>query len=218
MLYRDSLGLSCETLVTIGDRFAGIMEGARKGDRQAITALYLDASPVLLKYLRAREPQEAEDLCSEIWMQLARQLPRFEGNESQWWGFVFLVARRCLNDYWKRRRRRRTDPVAPESLADRPDLADVEASALQSVATDQAVAFVTSSLTPEQADVILLRVVAGLDAEEVGLAIGKRAASVRVIQHRALRRLANCLSSGAQGAPPGRPVLTTHPFLERKLT
>ena len=203
--------------MTIGDRFAGIMEAARKGDQQAITALYLDANPVLLRYLRAREPQEAEDLCSEVWIQLARQLPRFEGNERQWWGFLFLVARRSLNDYWKRQRRRRTDPVAPESLADRPDLADVEASALQSAATDQAVAFVTSSLTPEQADVILLRVVAGLDAEEVGLAIGKRAASVRVIQHRALRRLANCLSTGTQAATPGTPTLTAHPLLERKL-
>jgi RNA polymerase sigma-70 factor (ECF subfamily) len=204
--------------MTIGDRFARIMEDARKGDQQAITFLYLDANPVLLKYLRAREPQEAEDLCSEIWIQLARRLPRFEGDERQWWGFVFLVARRCLNDYWKRKRRRRTDPVAPESFANRQDLADVEASALQSVATDQAVAFVTISLTPEQADVILLRVVAGLDAEEVGLAIGKRAASVRVIQHRALRRLANRLSTGTQAATPGTPVLTAHPLLERRLT
>ncbi len=203
--------------MTIGDRFAGIMEAARKGDQQAITALYLDANPVLLKYLRAREPQEAEDLCSEIWIQLARQLPHFEGNENQWWGFVFLVARRCLNDYWKRRRRRRTDPVAPESFLDRPDLVDVEASALQSAATDQAVAFVTGSLTPEQADVILLRVVAGLDAEEVGLAIGKRAASVRVIQHRALRRLANRLSMSTHAATAGTPVPTAHPLLERKL-
>ncbi len=203
--------------MTIGDRFAGIMEAARKGDQQAITALYLDSNPVLLKYLRAREPQEADDLCSEIWMHLARQLPRFEGDERQWWGFVFLIARRCLNDYWKRQRRRRTDPVAPDSLADRPDLADVEASALQAVATNQAVAFVTSSLTSEQADVILLRVVAGLGADEVGLAIGQRAASVRVIQHRALRRLANRLSMTTHAAPAGTPVPTAHPLLGRKL-
>jgi len=200
--------------MTLGDRFAGIMEAARRGDEQAIAALYLDVNPGLLRYLQIREPQEAEDLCSEVWMQLARRLPRFEGNEIQWWGFVFLVARRCLNDHWKRRRRRRTDTVAPESLADRPDLVDVEASGVLSVATAEAVAFVTSSLTREQADVVLLRVMVGLDVEEVALAIGKRAGTVRVIQHRALRRLAKRLSAGKEEASAGGLTVAAHPLLD----
>jgi RNA polymerase sigma-70 factor (ECF subfamily) len=200
--------------MTLGDGFAGIMEAARRGEEQAITTLYLDMNPRLLRFLQAREPQEAEDLCSEVWIQLARRLPRFEGNENQWLGFVFLVARRCLNDHWKRRRRRRTDTVAPESLADRRDLVDVEASGVQSVATDEVVAFVTSTLTSEQADVVLLRVVAGLNIEEVASAISKRAATVRVIQHRALRRLAKRLSAGAQEATHSRPALAVQPLLE----
>ena len=44
-------------------------------------------------------------------------------------------------------------------------------------------------LTPEQAEVILLRVVAGLDAAQVGAIVGRNAGLVRVRQHRALRRL-----------------------------
>jgi len=204
--------------MTIGDRFAGILESARKGDEQAITILYREANPILLRYLRAREPQEAEDLCSEIWVQLARRLPRFQGNESQWRAFIFLVARRSLNDHWKRRRRRRTDTVAPESFVERPDPFDLETSATQSVANDEAVAFVTSSLSREQAEVILLRVVAGLDTDEVAFAIGKRAATVRVIQHRALRHLAGCLSTATQATRADNPVLAPHPLLERKLS
>jgi RNA polymerase sigma-70 factor, ECF subfamily len=50
-----------------------------------------------------------------------------------------------------------------------------------------------SRLPGEQADVVLLRVVAGLDAAEVGRIIGKSPGAVRVIQHRALRRLAELL-------------------------
>jgi RNA polymerase sigma-70 factor (ECF subfamily) len=200
--------------MTLGDQFSGIMEAARAGEERALTALYLDTTPSLMRFLQAREPREAEDLCSEIWMQLARHLPRFEGSERQWWGFVFLVARRCLNDHWKRQKRRRTDSVAPDSLADLPSFVDVEASCVQSLATDEAVAFVTNCLTAEQADVVLLRVLVGLGVEEVATAVGKRPATVRVIQHRALRRLASRLSAGTQDAGDGYRALAAHPLVE----
>jgi len=194
--------------MTLGEGFAATMQAARRGEEQAITALYSDANPSLLRYLRAREPHDAEDLASEIWISLARKIPDFEGDERHWWGLVFLVARRCLNDHWKRRRRRKTEPVDSEILAGRPGSTDVEATGVQSIADRDALALVTATLSPEQADVILLRVVAGLDVDEVATAIGKRPGAVRVIQHRALRKLADQLVStspgglSARSAPP----------------
>src|ERR1039458_3252007 len=142
--------------MTLGEGFAATMQAARRGEEQAITALYSDANPSLLRYLRAREPHDAEDLASEIWISLARQIPDFEGDERHWWGLVFLVARRCLNDHWKRRRRRKTEPVDAETLAGRPGSTDVEAIGIQSIADRDALALVTATLSPEQAAVILL--------------------------------------------------------------
>jgi RNA polymerase sigma-70 factor (ECF subfamily) len=177
--------------MTIGDRFDAVMAGARRGEEPSVVALYQDVSPALMRYLKAREPQEAEDLCSEVWLQLARLIPSFEGTERQWWGLVFLVARRSLNDHWKRQRRRRTDPVDFDAFTDMASTVDVEESGIGAITTREALDFVTSALPPDQAEVILLRVVAGLGVEEVAAALERRPATVRVIQHRALRRLAS---------------------------
>ncbi|MHB8244239.1 MAG: RNA polymerase sigma factor [Acidimicrobiales bacterium] len=200
--------------MTIGEGFSRVLARARQGEQASIVTLYQDVTPPLIRYLRAREPREAEDLCSEIWLKLAELIPTFEGTERQWWGLVFLVARRALNDYWKRQRRRATDPVATEALADFPGTSDVEAAGLQSVTTAEAIAVVRSALSDEQADVILLRTVAGLDIDEVAAAMGKRPATIRVIQHRALRRLAGRLATTSrperdQDHGAARPILAT---------
>lgn len=175
--------------MSLGERFSELMSAARQGDERAIAALYTDLNPKLARYLAARVPREADDLCSEVWLQVARRLPSFEGDERAWLGFVFLVARRLVNDHWKRQRRRRTEPVAPETLVDEPSGVDVEALGLGTVATAEAIKLVNEHLSGDQADVLLLRVVAGLDVDEVASVTGKRPGTVRVLQHRALRRL-----------------------------
>jgi RNA polymerase sigma-70 factor (ECF subfamily) len=200
--------------MTLGEQFEPTLQAARRGEEQAIAALYSDANPSLLRYLRAREPHDADDLASEIWISLARQIPDFDGDERHWWGLVFLVARRCLNDHWKRRRRRRTEPADAETFAGQAGQIDVEATGIQSIADREALALVTATLSPDQADVILLRVVAGLDVDEVATAIGKRPGTVRVIQHRALRKLAEQLvatRSGALGTRSARPSTEASP-------
>jgi RNA polymerase sigma-70 factor (ECF subfamily) len=70
---------------------------------------------------------------------------------------------------------------------------NVEEEALSSLGTDWAVNLITSSLSPEQADVVLLRVIGDLDVDTVARIVGKRPGNVRVLQHRALRRLARIL-------------------------
>ncbi len=186
--------------MTLGDRFEATMAAAGRGEEWAITVLYRDVNPQLVAFLRARARDDAEDLASEVWLTLARQMPSFRGDERRWLGFVFLVARRRLNDHWKQRARRRTSPVDADQLADRPALVDVEAAGLARVTTEEAADFVLRILPRDQADVILLRVMAGLDVGEVAVAIGKRANHVRVIQHRALRRLATALSRAGEDA------------------
>ncbi|MGH9295130.1 MAG: RNA polymerase sigma factor, partial [Acidimicrobiales bacterium] len=186
--------------MSLGDRFEAVMAAARNGDEEALTVLYRDVNPRLLRFLSARNPREADDLGSEVWLALARQIPAFAGGEAQWLGLVFLVARRCLADDWRRRARRRTDPVDIE-LLDRPGHSDVEEEALQSAADCAAASFVTANLTGDQADVILLRVLADLDVAQTAKALSKRPGTVRVIQHRALQRLAAKLGTSGAVAP-----------------
>ncbi len=186
--------------MTLGSRFASTMDAARRGDEAALAELYMDVNPILLRFLRAREPGEAEDLASEVWLRLSRLLPSFKGDEPGWFGLVFLVARRCLNDHWKRQRRRKTEPVAIDDLIHHPGPADVEAEGLESVSTAEAIRFVTGQLNRDQADVLLLRLLVGLSVEEVAAAIGRRPGHVRVLQHRAVAALRARLAAGEEGA------------------
>ena len=200
--------------MSLGERFGEVMCAAQRGDESAIATLYTDLNPRLARYLAARVPREADDLCSEVWLQVARRIPSFEGDERAWFGFVFLVARRLVNDHWKRQRRRRTEPVAPEELIDEPSAVDVEALGLGTVATAEAIKLVNKHLSGDQADVLLLRVIAGLDVDEVASVTGKRPGTVRVLQHRALRRLAAGLEPSLVARGSGEPG----PTLEAGLT
>ena len=69
---------------------------------------------------------------------------------------------------------------------------DPEVQAVTANETEVALAHI-ASLPPDQAEVVLLRVVAGLDVEEVAAIVGKKAGAVRVLQHRALKRLSGRL-------------------------
>jgi RNA polymerase sigma-70 factor (ECF subfamily) len=172
------------------NRFDAILAAARAGDPEALGELYRTIHPPVFRYLRVREPSEAEDLASDVWLDIASGLAGFEGDERGFRAWVFTIARRRVIDTRRRRGRRTELP-----LEDRHDAAvdDVEAEALTELATTEALAAI-GRLPEEQADVVLLRVLAGLSTEEVAAIVGKRPGNVRVLQHRALRRLAKMLA------------------------
>jgi RNA polymerase sigma-70 factor (ECF subfamily) len=174
--------------VAILTPFDQLLDAVRQGADWAVAELWRDLHPRLLAYFRGAEPGAAEDLAADTWVDVARSLHRFDGGETDFRRFAFTIARRRLSDHRRRRFRRRTDPVAAETLADHAAGDDPAAAALG----QQALA-VIGRLPRDQAEVVLLRVVAGLGADEVGAIVGKSAGAVRVIQHRALRRLAALL-------------------------
>jgi len=168
--------------------FPSILQAARRGDPAALSSLFRDIYPRVLRYLQAREPSEAEDLASDVWLDVAVGLAGFEGDRRGFVAWVFTIARRRLIDLRRRRARRPHVPI--EALSEeRMPIGDTEGEALERISTAEALALI-GTLPDEQADVVLLRVLGGLSVEEVAAIIGKRPGNVRVIQHRALRRLA----------------------------
>lgn len=180
--------------MTIGDDFPAIIAAARTGAEWAVAVLYQDLNPRLLRYLRVKSPDVAEDLASEVWLAAARQLASFEGDEAAFRGWIFTMARRQVIGHWRKQGRRRTDPVAVEALAGRAAPDDPAAEATAAVSAQDAAAMLAAELPPDQAEVVLLRVLGGLDVDQVAEMLGKRPGTVRVLQHRALQRLAQRLS------------------------
>jgi RNA polymerase sigma-70 factor, ECF subfamily len=172
-----------------GERFATTVAAAQAGAEGALAELYRDLHPRILRYARALEPAEAEDLASDIWLDVARGLGRFKGDDRAFRAWAFTIARRRLVDLRRQRARRPAVPIPVERLAERGGIGDVEEEAMAGLATDAAIARI-ATLQPDQAEVVLLRILGGLSVREVAAITGKRPGTVRVLQHRALRRLA----------------------------
>jgi RNA polymerase sigma-70 factor (ECF subfamily) len=185
------------TPACLGTSFESVLDAARQAAPWALEALYRHLQPAVVAYLRTQEPSEAEDLASETWIDVARGIGRFSGDEAAFRRFVFAIARRRVIDVRRARRRRRTQATPTEVLAKRPGTDDVAATALEAIAGEKLLALVTSVLSADQAEVVVLRVLAGLDTDAVAAIVGKRPATVRVIAHRALRRLAHAVDEGA---------------------
>jgi RNA polymerase sigma-70 factor, ECF subfamily len=178
----------------IGADFPEVLRAAKQGAEQAIAVLWRDLHSPLLRFLRGLDGAAAEDVESETWLRVARGLGRFEGGEPEFRAWVFTIARHRLVDRRRAADRRPSVPVPVEDLEDHPAPDDPAAAAEETLGTEAALALIRT-LAPDQAEVILLRVVAGLDVATVASIVGKRPGTVRVLQHRGLRRLAEVLAA-----------------------
>jgi RNA polymerase sigma-70 factor (ECF subfamily) len=176
--------------------FADVLQAARQGSHQAIAVLWRELHPRLLRFLRGLDPVAAEDVEAETWFVAARDLPEFDGDEMQFRAWMFTIARNRLIDWRRYEARRRRVALTPD-VVDRPADDDPAATALDAAGAEAALAFVREFLPRDQAEVILLRVVGGLEVSEVAAIVGKRPGTVRVLQHRGLRRLAEQITRGA---------------------
>jgi RNA polymerase sigma-70 factor, ECF subfamily len=176
--------------VGIGGEFQTILAAAQQGAEWAIAVLYDDLQPRVLRYLRARVGAEAEDVASETWLDVARSIRSFSGDEDDFRGWLFTVAHHRAVDHHRRGSRRPTAATDDSELTSVPGSDDTETAAMDHGALgDEAARRLVASLPAEQAEIVLLRVVAGLSVEEVAAIVGRRPGTVRVLQHRALRRL-----------------------------
>jgi RNA polymerase sigma-70 factor, ECF subfamily len=164
------------------------LASARQGDEWGITCLFRAFQPQLLNYVRHKAADVAEEVVADTWLAAAKGLATFEGDSGDFRAYLFSIARRRVADHYRSRARRpRLVALDEEAEHPAPDSADT---AIEGMSTSQAIEALGRYLTAEQAEVVLLRVVADLSVEQVGKVLGRSPGSVRVIQHRALRRLA----------------------------
>ena len=178
--------------LTTGCDFTSALDAARLGDDHALALLWRELQPALLRYLRGVDPGAAEDIASDTWLEVTRRLDRFSGGEREFRGWLFTIARHRLIDARRRAARHRTAPVA--WLPDRPGVDDPVSDVLVDLSTRASLRLV-SELPPEQAAAVRLRVMAGLDTDQVAEIMGKQPGNVRVLSHRGLRNLARRLSA-----------------------
>lgn len=163
-----------------GERFETVLAASRSGLEWGVAALYREFHPRVVRYLRAQMPERAEELARATWSDIASGLQSFEGDEASFRRWVFALARGHLIDARTRsdRERPREQPTGPiRYIAARP-----------SRPLDDALRWICS-LDPEQADVLLLRTVGGLDVPQIADITGETADEVRLFEEAGLEQL-----------------------------
>ncbi|HET9188474.1 MAG TPA: RNA polymerase sigma factor [Acidothermaceae bacterium] len=178
--------------------FEQTLAAARSGDEQAFGTLWRALHPPLLRYLRVLAPKIADDVASEVWLQVIRGLRGFSGDEAGFKSWLFTIARNKVTDSARQAARRpleiSDDDISPAVAPD-----DTAAQALERFDTEAALALI-ATLPPDQAEIIMLRVVAGLEVADVARVVRKSPGAVRVTSHRALRKLRELLAQSGDSA------------------
>lgn len=176
----------------VRDNAANVSAGltaAQAGDEEGFRVLYRDMQPRLLRYLRVLVGEDAEDVASETWLQIARDLATFHGDLDGFRGWATTIGRRRALDHLRRQQRRPVTGEPFEALTGLPANTDTAEAALDAIDTERALALI-ASLPVDQAEAVMLRVVVGLDAKTAAEVLGKRPGAVRMSAYRGLARLA----------------------------
>lgn len=175
---------------------------AQDGDEAAFAVAYRIVQPGLLGYLRGIVGDDAEDVASEAWLEIARDLGRFKGDGAGFRGWTATIARHRALDHLRRLRVRPRAATLEQDVLDLPGRHDTHDQVVESLSTERALELVRG-LPRDQAEAVLLRVVVGLDGPAAARALGKRPGAVRTAAHRGLKRLARQL--GGEGVTDDGP-------------
>lgn len=154
-----------------------------------LESAYRQIDPALRRYLTAVAGERGDDLGSQVWVEAVAASGTCEGGLDGLRRLVFTIARRRLVDHRRRWWQRRVTLMA-DPPADSEDGWD---------GSGERALELIRRLPAAQAEVVFLRVIAGLSAAEVAEVTGRSAEAVRVMQHRALNRLAALLQSDEDG-------------------
>ncbi|MFD3872490.1 RNA polymerase sigma factor [Streptomyces sp. NPDC058623] len=168
---------------------------AQDGDENAFRTVYRAVHPRLLGYVRTLVGDgDAEDVTSEAWLQIARDLDSFTGDADRFRGWAARIARNRALDHIRMRGRRPAIGGDESELTAHAADSDTAGAAMEALSTGSTMALI-AQLPQDQAEAVVLRVVVGLDAKSAAETLGKRPGAVRTAAHRGLKRLAELLAS-----------------------
>ncbi|WP_327593754.1 RNA polymerase sigma factor [Streptomyces chartreusis] len=174
----------------------------QEGDEAAFAVAYRYVQPALLGYLRGLVGDDAEDVASDAWLEIARDLGRFKGDGAGFRGWTATIARHRALDHLRRQKVRPRSSALEQDVLELPGPHSTHDQALESMSTEAALELV-GGLPRDQAEAVLLRVIVGLDAPSAARVLGKRPGAVRTAAYRGLKRLAKQL--GVQGVTDDGP-------------
>ena len=168
--------------------FEEVLAALRDGEPWAWRTVYDELSPAVLGYLRMQRAPNPEDILSEVFLQVVRDLGSFSGDRSNFRSWVFTIAHHRIIDARRHRQRRPAFPTEDEVIDRRLDPVEIESDIIEQLTTEE-LGDLLEVLTPDQRAVILLRVVGELTMHETADVLGKGYEACRALQRRGLASL-----------------------------
>ena len=165
-----------------------LLERAQRGEPTAWSELFQTLAPAVAGYLRLRGAREPDDLTSETFIAVFRNIATFEGTPEQFRSWVFVIAHRRLLDE-RRKHGRRPEHVPMVEVATEDDL--------DGAMSAERVKALCAQLPADQADVIVLRILGDFTIEQIAEVVGKSEGAVKQLQRRGLDNLRRISSSQA---------------------
>jgi RNA polymerase sigma-70 factor (ECF subfamily) len=173
------------------------------GDREAVEAVLASIRPLVVRYCRARIGRgersfdSADDIAQEVCLAVLKALPGYRAQGRPFLAFVYGIAAHKVADARRSSARDKSEPVGEV-----PEVADVSAGPEGSLLAEEfsdRMARLLTVLPDKQREIVVLRVVVGLSADDTAQAVGMTPGAVRVAQHRALSRLRQELETEVVG-------------------
>ena len=184
-------------MTTLEERLNAVVAEAMAGDRDALGEVLETIRPIVVRYCRARvglmerSGLSAEDVAQEVCLAAVMALPRYRDRGRPFLAFVYGIAAHKVADAYRAAGRDLAYPTdsLPEQRSAEPD---PEQAALEADSVTR-MSELLEILPDKQREILILRVVVGLSAEETAEAVGSTPGAVRVAQHRALARLKSAI-------------------------
>ena len=194
-----------------------ILEQARRGDARALSTLYTRFLPGIFGYVALRVPDRAaaEDVTSEVFLQMVENIHRLKArDEPGFAAWLLRIARVTVAGYYRKRERQPVlVPLPVESWEETRGASPVIASSsgpgdpvawMETQEAWQEVVQAINTLTEEQRQVLVGRLILGYDLASIAQMIGKKVNAVKALQFRALKSLQRLLGMQADTSTCGK--------------
>jgi RNA polymerase sigma-70 factor (ECF subfamily) len=175
------------------------LERARAADPRGFHALFRILGPSVVGYLRARKVDDPDGLANDVFVRAFRKIDTFDGEAEQFRSWVFTIAHNAAIDN-ARARRRKPAATTLDNVPEPATTPDPVAEAAEAGFGNDHVEELLALLSPDQRDVLLLRVVGDLSVTETAAIVGKAEEAVKALQRRGRASLRRHISSS--GAVP----------------
>ncbi|MCJ0905115.1 RNA polymerase subunit sigma [Rhodococcus sp. SRB_17] len=189
-------------MTNTSDELDSAVAAAAQGDRTALALVLENIRPMVVRYCRGRVGAaerghlSADDVAQEVCLAVMTALPRYQDQGRPFMAFVYGIAAHKVADAHRSSARNKSEPVAevPDVIAldDGP-----EQRALDSESSRQ-MQELLGTLPEKHREILILRLVVGLSAEETAAAVGSTAGAVRVAQHRAIAKLKKVVTKAGE--------------------